>query len=290
MSTIKAGYLISYDYEYVKISLLRIYDFVDEIFLAIDVDRKTWSGKDFLIRESFWEWIKLVDNANKIKIYEDRFYIPGLSPMQCDTRERNMLAQRMGDCDWYLQIDSDEYFIDFEVFASKLRRLHPTVPTTIVCPVATIFKKVVSGYLLIAESSETLCFATNLPVYDNAKHNSGNNYISWDDLVLHQSWAREPEEIYWKLHNWSHKNDFNINSYYNLWNAVDEFNFFSLQDFHPLGSGAWPKLKMIKAKNIVELLNSEEVRMINRSEKDKIKRKPLTSRLWKEIRSSFKYS
>ncbi|SEA25885.1 hypothetical protein [Pedobacter hartonius] len=287
MSTIKAGYLISYDYEYVKISLSGIYDFVDEIFFAVDRDRKTWSGEDFLINETFWEWINEVDKSNKIKIYEDYFYIPELTPMQCDTRERNMLAKQMGFCDWYLQIDSDEYFLDFETFVRKLKGFHPMVPTTISCRVATIFKKVQSGYLLIDESSETLCFATNHPVYDLAKHNSGNDYVYWNDLVLHQSWAREPEEIYWKLHNWSHRNDFNIQSYYNLWNAVDEFNFFGIKDFHPLGPGAWPKLKMIKANNIDELLKSQEVRLLNHSEKNQFRRKPLTSRLWREIKSSF---
>jgi hypothetical protein len=287
MSIVKAGYLISYDYEYVKISLSRIYDFVDEIIFAVDADRKTWSGENFHINDTFWEWIKEFDRLNKVKIYEDNFYISELSPIECDTRERNLLAKQMGFCDWYIQIDSDEYFIDFQAFVTKLKRFQPNGPTTISCRVATVFKKVLSGYLLIAESPETLCFATNHPVYDLAKHNSGNNYVYWDDLVLHQSWARNPEEIYLKINNWGHKNDFNIQSFYNLWYAVDEFNCFGIKDFHPLGSGTWPKLKMIHATGIDELLNSEEVRVLNQPEKILLKRKPLPSRLWKEIKTSF---
>lgn len=287
MSTIKAGYLISYDYEYVKISLSRIYDFVDEIFFAVDINRKSWAGEVFTITDTFWDWLKEFDRSNKIKIYEDNFYVPGLSPIECDTRERNMLAKQMGACDWYIQIDSDEYFLDFTAFIRKLKALHTQVPTTVVCSVATIFKKVQTGYLLVAESAETLCFATNHPVYDLAKHNSGNKYVYWNDLVLHQSWAREPEEIYLKIHNWSHRNDFNTQSFYNLWNAVDEYNFFGIKDFHPLGTRTWPKLKLIPATSIDDLLNSQELRNLNQPEKKIVKRKPLASRLWKEIKTTF---
>jgi hypothetical protein len=33
--------------------------------------------------------------------------------MECDTRERNMLAKYMGEGGWHVQIDADEYFADF---------------------------------------------------------------------------------------------------------------------------------------------------------------------------------
>jgi hypothetical protein len=287
MSNIKVGYLISYDYEFVKNSIPRVYDHVNQIVFAVDADRLTWSGQSFEISADFWSWIKAFDKDKKIKIYEDHFYVPDLTPMQCDTRERNMLGKEMGSCDWYVQIDSDEYFIDFKTFADKLHAFKPKEPTTIHCNVATLFKQVDSGYLIIGESVETLSFATNSPVYDLARNNkSGNKYVYWEDLVLHQSWARTPEEIYLKLNNWSHKDDFNTQSFYNLWSAIDEFNFYGLKNFHPLDPITWPRLKFIKG-NIGEILNSAAIKLVNQPEPSQEKIKPLLSRLWKEIKRSF---
>lgn len=285
MSIIKVGYLISYDYEFVKTSLPRVYNSVTEIVFAVDINRKTWAGEDFFISDDFWKWVKETDVENKITIYEDDFSIPGLTTMECDTRERNMLGKRMGACDWYVQIDSDEYFLDFEAFAAKLREFKPVEPTTVYCSVATLFKEAPSGYLLIDESLETLSFATNNPTYDFARNNeSGNKQVIWNDLVLHQSWARTPSEIYQKLNNWSHKDDFNTESFYKLWNAIDENNYYCLNNFHPLAPSTWPKLKFI-AGNISQILNSTEINTIRGIAPIPKKKNPL-SRLWKKIKSA----
>ncbi|MCX2482116.1 hypothetical protein [Pedobacter sp. MR2016-24] len=285
MKTLKIGYLISYDYEFVKMSLSRVYDFADEIFFAIDADRLTWSGENFTIKDEFWDWITQFDKDRKIRIYQDKFYVADLTPMQCDTRERNMLGKFMGKADWYIQIDSDEYFVDFSAFIAKLNNYDTELPTTVYCSVATLFKELPSGFLLINESLETLSFATNNPVYDLARNNtSGNIHIHWNDLVLHQSWARSPEEIQQKLNNWSHKNDFNVNSFYKLWNAIDEFNYNCLSNFHPLYSSTWPNLHYIKG-NLNAILDSPNLGDIRGINPPAAKKKNLLSRLWMKLKS-----
>lgn len=286
MKVIKVGILISYDYEFVKTLLPLIYNHIEEIYFAVDVDRLTWSGEKFEIKDEFWSWVKDFDVSNKVNIYEDQFYVSSLTAIQCDTRERNMLAKKMGTCDWYIQIDSDEYFVDFEVFVNKLHDFEPQGPTTVACKVATLFKEVNDGYLVVAESNEMLNFATNNPVYDAARNNdSGNIIVCWDDLVLHQSWARSAEDIYLKLRNWGHKDDFPGESFYNLWNAVDAYNAHALSDFHPLIGSIWRKLRFIKG-SINDIRKSESLRQINVSDAVQVKKKPLLSRLWKEIKGN----
>ncbi|WP_316741427.1 hypothetical protein [Pedobacter antarcticus] len=287
MSVIKVGYLISYDFEFVKNSLPRVYPFIDEIYFAVDIEGKTWSGEEFSIPDSFWQWVKEFDTENKITIYKDQFYVPGLMPMECDTRERNMLGKKMGKADWYIQIDSDEYFIDFEGFLANLEKLDPNVPTTVLCRVATLFKAVPGGYLLInGETLEALSFATNNPVYDYARNNTSGNVSKFsEDLVVHQSWARTPEEIRLKLNNWSHKHDFNTDSLYNLWNAVDQYNYRSLSNFHPFVNNSWPKLMYIEG-DIQKILDDLQDNGIEKlTEPYKVKKKPLLSRIWKEIKA-----
>ncbi|MEJ7557196.1 MAG: hypothetical protein WKF66_02740 [Pedobacter sp.] len=285
MKVIKVGILISYDYEYAKTLLPLIYDHVDEIYFAVDVDRLTWAGEKFEIKEEFWSWVSDFDVSNKITIYQDKFYQADLTAMQCDTRERNLLGKQMGISDWYLQIDSDEYFVDFAAFVQKLLAYNPKGPVSIDCRVATLFKKVENGFLIISESTESLSFATNNPVYDLARDNeSGNVTEVWDDLVLHQSWARSPEEIYLKLRNWSHKDDFNTGSFYKLWNAIDEHNSYALRNFHPLTKSAWPKLRFFKG-TIDEIIRSESLKRIHLSDEIPAVKKSVFSRVWKEIKS-----
>ena len=282
MKIIKVGFLISYDYEYIMISLPRVYEFVNEIYFAVDINRKTWSGNDFNIPEEFWKWVASFDRENKINIYEDNFFVPELSIIDCDTRERNMLSQYMGKCDWYIQIDSDEYFLDFGAFINKLRVLETALPVTVRCTVATLFKQLDSGFLVVNKSHETLCFATNYPKYDMARDNtSGNQTLIWDDLVLHQSWARKPEDLRMKLNSWSHKTDFNTDSYYALWLAADEDNCYCFHNFHPVVPETWPELIAIRG-SINEILEGGQLRQFVRL---KIyKRKNYFSRTWKKLR------
>lgn len=119
MQIIKIGFLISYDYQMLKTSLPLVYASADEIFLAIDYKRRTWSGNSFEISDDFFSWIEIFDKDKKIHIYEDDFYDPSLSVKDNDTRERNMLGIRMGSGGWHLQVDSDEYFVDFSMFVEK---------------------------------------------------------------------------------------------------------------------------------------------------------------------------
>lgn len=45
-----------------------------------------------------------------------------MSTIDLDTRQRNMMAKVMGEGGWHLQIDSDEYPIDFEKLTTFLRK------------------------------------------------------------------------------------------------------------------------------------------------------------------------
>lgn len=285
MSIVKVGFLVSYDFEYLKISLPRVYAHATEIYLAVDAERKTWSGGDYTIPNEFWSWIEEIDTEQKIKVYQDKFFVEGLTPMECDTRERNMLGKAMGRSDWYIQIDSDEFFHDFELFVSKLRNFMTSELITVNCRVITLFKELSSGFLAIDGSFETLSFATNNPVYDIARCNTtGNKQLNWDDLVYHQSWARDPAAIKFKLTNWSHKDDFNTESFFNLWFAIDEFNYLYLRDFHPLHPITWPSLKWIP-RNLIDILNSEESKQLRGEALIQKKKKNLFSRLWREIKA-----
>ena len=122
---IKVGYLISYDHNMIFTSMKLLYDYVDEIYLAIDKKRLTWSGNQFDLPDSFFEQIESFDSKKKIKFYYDDFYQENLTAIECDTRERNMLSKKMGK-GWLMQVDVDEYIYDFKIIAdhyAKIRQI-----------------------------------------------------------------------------------------------------------------------------------------------------------------------
>src|SRR5690606_41171415 len=66
------------------------------------------SDLKFQVAPSFYDWLKEFDSEKKIQIYKDDFYIPELSAIENDTRERTLLSEKMGVGNWLVQVDADE--------------------------------------------------------------------------------------------------------------------------------------------------------------------------------------
>ena len=251
---IKVGFLVSYDFLYLKHSIPIVYDHVDYIALAIDINRKTWSGSSFTIPDEFFDWIISIDTKKKIHIYEDDFCIPSLTPIENDTRERTMLGKFMGEGGWHVQIDSDEYHVDFGAFISYLKKLDISVPSLVLVQSVTMFKQDNEGTYMVV-SKEMLPTATNCPNYGGARFVYDMKRFDAPFKMLHQSWARPEQEIYYKITNWGHRDDFDVEEYFKLWTFTNKFNCRYIKDFHPLTPKTWESLEYLPSKNISELLN-----------------------------------
>ncbi len=256
---IKVGYLISYDYDLLFVSLRQIYEFADKIFLAIDKDGKTWSGNDLEIPKTFFDEVQQFDYLNKIEFYYDSFYVKTLSPMENDVRERTMLSKKMGR-GWLIQIDVDEYIYDFEIISSFLRKhiyltyfpwLNPIAFTG--CWV-TLFKKIESGYLFI-DNGEKFPLITNYAEYQYARANDNIINYSLGAIAIHQSWARSDEEMHFKINNWGHSDDFDTVKYFEFWKSLNEKNYKDFKNIHPLSPAVWDEIRFIESKNIDDFIS-----------------------------------
>lgn len=258
---IKVVFLLAYDYEYVKFSLPCVYEYADQILFSIDKNRISWSGNTFKFDESIIDWIKTYDVNNKIRFYEDDFYVSSNTPMQNDTRQRLLSANFLGKGGWTLMIDVDEYFLNFQAFVTLLNKYNnylidpKKTPICIAANWINVFKQDESGFYFISESNFPVKIATNNPEYTMARDLNHFTYYS-DFVIVHQSWARPKEEMKFKLENWSHKNDvINASNYYEFWLGVNENNYKKVKDFcnaHP--ASAWKRLDFIKAKDPIELI------------------------------------
>lgn len=287
---IKVGFLVSYDYELLKISIPRIYKEADSITLAIDHKRRTWSGNSIEIPNTFFDWVKKIDIDNKIKIYEDDFYVPNLSTKENDTRERNMLGQRMGEGGWHIQVDSDEYFVDFHSFCNYLRQMK-TDSFVSICPLfVTIFKKLENSILYISGNKNYYPVATNHPIYKSYRGNDTIQRIEIDHLIIHDSWGRSEKDLLLKLNNWSHKEDFDVMEYYHLWASINKTNYKCVNHFHPFIYNEWRHLSEIKGDEIDDFIKNISIEKIYSEYENELilaSKQPLLSIIKEKIKNKF---
>lgn len=258
IGNIQVGYLVSYDYELIKTSLETTYEASDGIFLAIDKNRKTWKGESFVIEDSFFEWIKAFDKNKKIVIYEDDFYVPGYTTMQCDVRERRMLAEKMGIGNWIIQVDSDEYFVDFKKFVTDLRKydaylIEPEKHPIEICAYWIMLYKYTDKGVLYVDKPLKAIFATNYPDYKNGRRTKSRQIFT-NNIVLHESLSRTEKELRFKFENWSHNVDVN-KDFLNKWVAVTEHNYMDYTDFYYMQAKRWKKLAYFPSKDINQIRN-----------------------------------
>lgn len=260
LTNIKVGYIVSYDYEYLLTSIKSIYNYVDEIVLAIDINRQTWSGNKFEIPQSFFESIKAYDKKNRIEFYFEDFYVPNLTPMECETRERNLLLKRLGNSGWKIQLDVDEYIYDFKSVQSFLNRnwyfnVFPKLtPVQFRGKLVTLYKEIQDGFLYI-DNQERFTFITNCNQNSTARitYNTSSHYTNIN--VIHQSWARKEEEIQTKIKNWGHRDDFDTTKYYNFWNSLSSENYKEYINIHPMSPKLWNKLYFLESNNIDDFID-----------------------------------
>lgn len=256
---IKVGYLLSYDYHMFLTSVNQLYEHVDKIVVGIDEDYLTWSGNSFTVPQSFFDEVEKFDKRNIIEFYFDKFYIPSLSPMECESRERNMVLQKLGK-GWKIQLDVDEYVVDIPNIIEYLSRYNflnffpKLTPVSFRAKMITLIKKNEDGFFYVKDNHLLpLITNQNRNTFTRRNEHSFNSYAGF--RVIHQSWARSETEIEQKIGNWGHINDFDTVQYFEFWKGINENNYREIRDFHPLNKKEWECLHFTSAKNIDDFIN-----------------------------------
>lgn len=247
---IKVGFCVAYDWSLLQNSLPLIYEYSDKICISLDKDRISWTGNPFEFdEEGFKNLIQSIDVDNKIEIYEDDFHIPELGPMRNEVRQREMMAEYLGKNDgWHLQLDSDEYFLNFKGFVKYLNGLKTNRPINVCCPLIILYKRINEGFLIVDPSEfskvEFIQIASQTPHFEHGRRNGFFNHYT-DFCILHQSWARTKEEVWQKLNNWGHRDDTDIQEYFNVWDKADITNYTEYKNFNKIAPEAWPSLALL---------------------------------------------
>lgn len=257
MKKIQVGFLMSYDYKLLKNSIPRVYHDADSIVVALDKNLRTWSGGKFEIEDSFFLWLKSIDTENKISIYKEDFYDPELNAMENEVKERKMLASKMGIGNWIIQLDSDEYFVDFKKFTEELRLRNKYLdnPEDNQIQIAgyyiNLYKYTDDGILYVSKPRNQK-FATNYPDYKTGR-NTKQQVIYIPSIVIHECLSRTEAEIRTKFTNWGHSHQVDIEKFLEKWRKVNLSNYNEFEDFFYLEPEIWKKLNYVKGNTINEI-------------------------------------
>ncbi|KRB55963.1 hypothetical protein [Flavobacterium sp. Root186] len=260
MKKIQVGFLVSYDYELLKIAIPQVYKESDSIFLAIDKERKTWKGESFVIEDDFFQWLRSIDVDSKIEILEDNFYHPELTSMQCEVLERKILAEKMGIGNWLIQLDADEYFLDFKGFVKFLKSKNhfldnPEKNQVQISPcLINLYKRLDKGVLYVKKPTKIMV-ATNFPSYKIGRQ-TRKRIIYFKGPILHECISRTKEELEMKFNNWGHDTDINKEEFLNKWETVNECNYKSMRNFFYMEPEKWKKLAFVKGSTFNEIKNN----------------------------------
>ena len=260
MKKIHVGFLFSYDYEKLKISIPLVYNDADAIFLAVDEKFRTWSGEIFEVDDQFFEWIKTFDTQNKITIYRDNFYVPELSAIENDNRERHMLSLKMGIGNWLIQVDSDEYFLDFKKFVKDLRKYDSFLDNPeknriqIAAFLINMFKYTDDGLLYVDKVTRGL-MATNYPDYKVAR-NTRQRIIYTPNVLWRETLSRTSEEIEYKFKNWGHNDEVNVDAFMQKWKLVNKSNYKEMRGFFYIEPEKWNRLEFVSGNTINEIIKN----------------------------------
>jgi hypothetical protein len=239
---------IAYDYKYAFAAVKSYYNIADEIILAIDKDRISWSGIKYDFDDILFNTtIKEIDTNNKIKIIEESFHKTG-SPITNDTNKRNEITKQCSG-EIIIGIDSDEILINANEFAEWLKSY--TSKDDISCHLMTVYKSF-ENKLLIAMPLETTVIGTKLRNSYKQARNTSNRTMLSPLKLLHYSWGRTEQELKQKLYNFGHSNQFNIPKYFGMWKNTTLDNYASKRFFHPLGprQSNWRYLQLFDLKDV----------------------------------------
>jgi len=235
--------LLAYDYRYCYQAIRSCYPIADEIILGLDAGRLTWAGKPFAIdMDEVRAFVAGIDRDRKIRIVERDFHCED-APMKNETRERVLLSREAAPGNWVVQIDADEILMNGPQFREWLLASAPA-DHLVLARWITVFKAFGDQVLLIDPPGETVPVATMARGEYVMARFTGQPQALSPLQVLHFSWGRTPQEVRQKLDNWGHARDFDVQAFYDYWDAVTLDNYTQARDFHPLEPAGWASLKL----------------------------------------------
>ncbi|WP_435199845.1 hypothetical protein [Janibacter sp. GS2] len=276
MTSRLGAYLLPGDPVWLRSSLRRYYDLLDELVVLVPTDATGWTGRPLPVDECL-EIIGDVDVRGIARhvqgAWEDR-----AQPMRAETAQRQAgLDALAGRVDWVLQVDNDEVLPDPAALLGVLERA-PSDVVGVEWPMRVLYRR------LSATTFAAVCSPAGRPVVEypgsvlvqpRAQLADGRRpgvgaiarcvvvgdvhslqirqtpgprevrieVVESDQVILHNSWGRSPRQILQKIRSWGHASGATGMVYFGTrwWSA--RWTWRWQRNLHPFADGLWPRLQ-----------------------------------------------
>ncbi len=270
------SYLLPGDPVWMRSSLQRYYNLLDDLVVLVPRDGRGWTGHRIPVAAC----LAIIDelDSRRIARYHYGQWTDRREPMKADTQQRQVGIDLLSDSvDWILQLDNDEVLPD----PAELLRLL-TLPVTegvvgIEWPMRVLLRSLGKGrYLEVAgpdggpvyEYPGSVLVCAGARLLDARRHEgkvlrlvvAGDRYslqntqpsgvletrqggLSPELAIMHNSWGRSPMSIWRKTRTWGHANGVRGAVYFlGTWLPLP-LTWRRKKNLHPFADNLWPAVR-----------------------------------------------
>lgn len=283
------AYVLPGDPVWMRSSLRRYYDLLDDLVVLVPRDGTGWTGRRIPVESC----LKIIDAVDRRRIarYHYGQWTDREQPMKADTSQRQAGVDLLSDTvDWIVQLDNDEVLPDPAALVGLL-----TLPVTegvvgVEWPMRVLLRRLRDGRFLevagprgqpVFEYPGPVLVRAGARLVDARRHEGGvlrmvvegDRYslqnrqplrdgerrqegLSPDLAIVHNSWGRSPASIWRKTRTWGHAAGTNGLSYFfGTWLPLP-LTWRVRRNLHPFADALWPAVRRTVVPD--DLLDEED--------------------------------
>ncbi|HEY2642590.1 MAG TPA: hypothetical protein VGI56_02455 [Galbitalea sp.] len=269
------GYVLPGDTVWLERTIRQYYPLLDELVVPVPDNQLGWTGVPIPVDEAL-AVIRAADTRGILRVISGRWTDKD-NPMRADTAQRQAAVDALSDTvDWILQIDNDEFLPHPERLEEALDDADRRGIAALEWPMRVLYRRTrrhvfevvtrngghrydypgpiaVRAGVQLTDARRTSGDFLRLLVEGDAgslqvnrrpepgEHRLG--YLTHDQAIVHNSWARDPAAMRQKLSSWGHARKGGFNDYYWLKWWPSPLLWRLQRDLHPFAKGLWPALR-----------------------------------------------
>jgi hypothetical protein len=279
------AYILPGDPTWLRSSLSRYYPLLETLVVPIPDRHLSWTGEPLPV-DICLDIVRDVDVRGILRTCSGTWVAPK-QPLEAEKAQRQAAMAELGGVDWVLQIDNDELMPEQEHLLEHLKLADAAGLPAVEWPMRVLFRRLTSRrYLEVVGHSGRprydypgpIAIRQDVrPVEARRTHgpflrpvvvgdreslqivrapDSLENRVETlkpEQVILHNSWARQPKDVWRKVRSSGHYDGLRTISYYWAVWRLAPLTWRYLHNFHLIHGPLWPKLAVLD-KSLAEHL------------------------------------
>lgn len=271
------AYVLTGDPVWLRSSLSRYYDHLNDLVVLIPEDGVGWAGRPIPVQECL-DAVGALDTRGIARAVRGRWTSPH-APLTAETAQRQAGVDALSGVDWILQVDNDELLPDVSSLLGTLAAQGPDV-VAVEWPMRVLYRSLGAGRWAAVVSAQGLPVVEypgpvavragtllgqarrpaqgrvlrmvvrgddrSLQVRRPAEPDElRDDSLTLDDAIWHNSWGRTTGEVWRKTRTWGHAAGWRGARYFVLRWLPSRWLWRWTKNFHFFADGLWPALRPV---------------------------------------------